>query len=93
MVSGITSLDFDLAMKRNKEMAEAPKELKMKMIVVEEDLTRKQRIERHAGRIVAELSARALMEMQAQECDITPVFKGAIEWATMLVDEIDKLEE
>jgi hypothetical protein len=58
--------------------------------------TRKQRIEVHASRILAGETAGGRLttspcdwELELSEIHVN----GAIAWATLLVDEIDKLEE
>lgn len=65
----------------------------------ERKMTRRQRIEDHAGRILAAYARDNVFEyapVDAKEAEDTLAtvneVRGAIEWATLLVDEIDKLD-
>jgi hypothetical protein len=77
-------------------LAECPKcvehaylELKMNAPVVE----RKQRIEEHASRILAAWHSNIKPSDKLLRYDTKESVEASVRWATLLVDEIDKLEE
>jgi hypothetical protein len=77
-------------------LAECPKcvehayfQLKMSVPVLE----RKQRIEVHAGRILSQTAYVGNIEHPDYVAYADAKVKMSIAWATLLVDEIDKLEE